>query len=99
MNVRTIAWLALALTAHAVVAAAQPAAPPDQESNETRFGAELRLQREHIAEDCGALKKVASCAATLVTGHPFHVSFGSIAPMNGFGAGPAVVTHFTPRNW
>jgi hypothetical protein len=27
------------------------------------------------------------------------MSIGSIAPQNGFGAGPAIVTHFTPKNW
>src|SRR5262249_54388637 len=48
---------------------------------------------------CSALKKLASCAQTLVTDHPFHISLGSIAPQNGFGAGPAIVTHITPKNW
>jgi hypothetical protein len=80
-------------------AGAQPPATPSPDPDESRFGAEMRLQREDLAESCGAVKKLPSCAAALVTGHPFHLSFGSLAPQNGFGAGPAVVTHFTPKNW
>jgi hypothetical protein len=99
MNIRAIALLALmlggdAIAVHAQTGTAQPADP-----NEGRFGAETRLEREHLGEDCGALNKITSCAMTLVTDHPFHVSLGSIAPQNGFAAGPAVVTHFTPKNW
>jgi hypothetical protein len=59
----------------------------------------MRLEREHVAEDCGSFKKFTSCPPTLVTDHPFHLSVGSIAPQNGFGGGPAAVTHFTPTNW
>jgi hypothetical protein len=65
-------------------------------AQESRFQAELRLEGEDIKDDCSAIKKVASCAATLVTDHPVHVTLGSIAPQNGFGFGPALVTHFTP---
>ena len=99
MNVRAIALLAMALGSYAVAASAQSSDPQPTDPNESRFGAEVRLAREHLAADCGSLRKVTSCAPTLVTGHPFHLSLGSIAPQNGFGAGPAVVTHFTPRNW
>jgi hypothetical protein len=99
MRVRAITLLALALGRQAVTASAQSAGTPPPDPKESRFGAEIRLEREHLAEGCGALKKFTSCAATLVMDHPFHVSLGSIAPQNGFGAGPAVVTHFTPKNW
>jgi hypothetical protein len=82
----------------ALTAAAQsPGAQADPQ--ESRLGAEIRLEREHLAEDCGAIKKLGSCAIGLVTEHPFHVSLGSIAPQNGFGGGPAIVTHFTPKNF
>ena len=39
---------------------------------------------------------LAMYATTLVTDHPFHVALGSIAPQNGMGFGPALVTHYTP---
>jgi hypothetical protein len=99
MNAQGIALLALALSGHAVIASAQTGGTQPTDPKESRFGAEMRLEREQLAEDCGSLKTFTSCAATLVTDHPFHVSLGSIAPQNGFGAGPAVVTHFTPKNW
>jgi hypothetical protein len=99
MNFRAIAVLALALSGHAVAASAQTAGAQKADPNESRMGAEMRLQRELLAEHCGSLKHVMSCAMSVVTGHPFHVSFGSIAPLNGFGGGPAIVTHFTPKNW
>ena len=91
---RTIVLIATMIAGVLPAAAQQPADP-----QETKFGAELRREREHLAEDCGSLKKFTSCAATLVMDHPFHLALGSIAPQNGFGAGPAFVTHFTPKNW
>lgn len=99
MTVRVMAAALLLFGLAPAVVTAQPAAAPVADPDESRFGAEMRLERERLAENCGALKKFPSCAAALVTGHPFHVSFGSLAPQNGFGAGPAVVTHFTPKNW
>ena len=99
MNVRIIACVVLTLGGVAVTANAQPGVTPPSDPQESHFGAEARLEREHLSAGCGAIEKFTSCATTLVTDHPFHVSFGSIAPQNGFGTGPAVVTHFTPRNW
>jgi hypothetical protein len=99
MNIRAIFFIALALCSHAIGAGAQTSGAQTTDPNESRLGAEMRLERELLAENCGSLKKLTSCATTVVTGHPFHVSFGSIAPLNGFGAGPAIVTHFTPKNW
>lgn len=66
-------------------------------AQEGRIQAEFRLEAEDVKEDCSAIGKLASCAATLVTDHPLHVSLGSIAPQNGLGFGPALVTHFTPN--
>jgi hypothetical protein len=94
----TLAFVALALGGGVMPVRAQTAAPP-ADPNESRFGAEMRLEREDLAKDCGSLKSITSCAATLATDHPFHVTLGSIAPQNGFGAGPAIVTHFTPAKW
>ena len=95
MKAAATVLVALALCGRPVGANAQPAVDPD----ESRFGAEARLEGEHLREGCFDIKKLTSCATTLVMGHPFHLSFGSIAPGNGFGFGPAVVTHFTPTNW
>jgi hypothetical protein len=98
MNVRVLAAAVFALGFVPALAGAQPS-PAPSDPDESHVGAEWRLERERLAENCGELKKVPSCAATLVTGHPLHVSFGSLAPQNGFGAGPAAVMHFTPKNW
>lgn len=46
------------------------------------------FQREF--SDLGScFKKPAGCAQTVVMGKPLHLAFGSIAPQNGFSAGPA----------
>jgi hypothetical protein len=99
MKGRTIALIALAFCGHAAAAIAQTGGTQTTDPNESRIGAEMRLQRELLAESCGSFKTLTSCATSIVTGHPLHVSFGSIAPLNGFGGGPAIVTHFTPKNW
>jgi len=99
MNVRATSFIALVFCSHAVAAIAQTSGGQTTDPNESRLGAEMRLQRELLAENCGSLKKLTSCATSIVTGHPLHVSFGSIAPLNGFAGGPAIVTHFTPKNW
>jgi hypothetical protein len=65
-------------------------------AQESRLGAEFRLEGEDLKASCGSFKSIASCATTLVTDHPFHLTFGSIAPQNGFGFGAALVTHYTP---
>lgn len=83
--------LATCLIAGLVLAGSAPAY-----GQESRFGAEVRLEGEDLKESCGSIKSLTSCATTLVTDHPFHIALGSIAPQNGFGFGPALVTHFTP---
>src|SRR5581483_1152471 len=55
---------------------------------------------EDLKGSCGSLKSIVSCGTTLVTDHPFHIALGSLAPQNGFGFGPALVTHYTPsESW
>jgi hypothetical protein len=76
MNVRVLAAAVFALGFVPALAGAQPS-PAPSDPDESHVGAEWRLERERLAENCGELKKVPSCAATLVTGHPFHVSFGA----------------------
>jgi hypothetical protein len=71
-------------------------------AQESKFHAELRVESEHVKEDCGqfTVKNIPGCAITLVTEHPLHITLGSIAPQNGFAAGGALVTHYTPsENW
>ena len=86
-------------TALVVMALLMPATLGAQDE-ESRFGAELRLEMEKLKESCDSLKGIAGCAVTLITGHPLHVAIGSIAPQNGFGVGPALVTHYTGGdNW
>ena len=84
-----------------MVASAQTSQPPaSQPADEGKFAAELRREMESLKEDCSAFKKFFGCAATLVTGHPIHIAVGSIAPQNGFGFGPALVTRYTKgENW
>jgi hypothetical protein len=62
------------------ILAALPAAAADSEL--TRLG-----------DSCGQFK-VLPCLTTLFTDHPFHIAVASLAPGNGFGAGPALTfTH------
>ena len=99
MHVRMTALLAIGLAGHSIAASAQTGASPPADPNESHFGAEMRLEREHLTESCRSFRKLVSCSTTLLTGHPLHPSLGSIAPQNGFAIGPAIVTHFTPKNW
>src|SRR5215471_6205723 len=76
--------------------------PVTAQAQESKLGAEFRIEGEHISQSCSefTLKSIGSCAITLATDHPFHVSFGSIAPQNGMAFGGALVTHKTPNeNW
>jgi hypothetical protein len=75
---------------------------------ESQLQAEFRLEGKHFAESCkpahastttpGAMThpSFVGCLEVFFTGHPLHIAVGSIAPQNGFGAGPAFVTHWTP---
>src|SRR5579863_6900789 len=60
--------------------------------NETRFGSDLRREREAL-KACGQISKIADCGQTLVLGQPLHIAVGSLAPGNGFGTGLALVGH------
>jgi hypothetical protein len=46
---------------------------------------------------CFSPFKPISCATTLFTDHPFHISASSLAPGNGFGAGGAFTFSFHPK--
>jgi hypothetical protein len=62
---------------------------------ESRIASDFRRLGEHLKEECGAFRIVA-CANELATGFPMHVTFGSLAPQNGFAFGLAFVEHWTP---
>lgn len=75
-------------------------------AQETPLGADFRKEGEAIKKDCSSFSfaSLGSCAEDLFTDHPLHIAVGSLAPQNGFGFGPAFVTHWTPNeswrlNW
>jgi hypothetical protein len=70
-----------------------------QAQDESAIGAEFRREREAVTHSCGhfSLGAIPSCAITLVTANPLHVSFGNIAPKNGMAFGMALVGHHTPN--
>jgi hypothetical protein len=91
----TIAWLLMAGSL-----SAQTAATTTQD--EGAFHAELRREGERLRDKCSdfSLKQIGSCAIAVATDHPLHLTFGTLAPQNGLGFGPALVMHYTPNeNW
>lgn len=66
-------------------------------AQESQLHAEFRREGESLKKSCGANFSLTGCAEVFFTGHPLHIAVGSIAPGNGFGAGPAFVTHYTPN--
>ncbi len=62
--------------------------------NESRLHSDLRREVEEF-HACGKfdMPSIAGCGETLVTGQPFHLAFGSIAPQNGTAFGLAFVEH------
>ena len=66
-------------------------------AQESQLGSDFRREGEALQKDCESFKSLGSCAYTLFTDHPMHIAAGSIAPQNGFGFGPAFVTHWTPN--
>jgi hypothetical protein len=68
-------------------------------AQESQLHAEFRREGESFKKSCAnfSLKSIPGCAQVFFTGHPLHIAVGSIAPGNGFGAGPAFVTHYTPN--
>jgi len=69
-------------------------------AQESAIAANFRNEGSDIHRDCVENKSIVGCVATFVTDHPLHISFGTIAPQNGIGAGPALVWHWTPStNW
>lgn len=82
-------------------AVAQPA-----HAQESQLRADFRGEADRLKSNCSGFnfKSLGSCAVVLFTDHPLHIAVGSIAPLNGFGAGAAFVVHWTPNerwrlNW
>lgn len=55
-------------------------------------------ERGQFTKNC-PFKHAVGCLEVLFTGQPLHVSVGSIAPQNGFGAGLAYVGHKDTEDW
>jgi hypothetical protein len=70
-------------------------------AQETKFEADMRREATDFKQDCGqgGFKAVFGCAKDLFSDWPFHIAVGSIAPQNGFGAGPAFVEHKNTEDW
>jgi hypothetical protein len=66
-------------------------------AQETQLGSDFRREGDALQQDCSNFQSLGSCAYTLFTDHPLHIAAGSIAPQDGFGFGPAFVTHWTPN--
>jgi hypothetical protein len=66
-------------------------------AQESALGANFRKEGERFHENCLNFKQV-GCGQLLFTDHPLHIAVGSLAPQNGFGAGLAFTTHYTPNN-
>ena len=65
-------------------------------AQESALGADFRKEGERFHENCLSFKLI-GCGQLLFTDHPLHIAVGSLAPGNGFGAGLALTTHYTPN--
>jgi hypothetical protein len=68
-------------------------------AQESQMHADFRGEGERFHQSCGefSFQNLPACAELLFTDHPLHIAVGSIAPQNGFGAGGALVGHWTPN--
>lgn len=68
-------------------------------AQQSQLGADFEKEREDFKQSCASFSfsSLASCGQDLFTDHPLHIAVGSLAPQNGFGAGPAFVAHWTPN--
>jgi len=68
---------------------------------ERPLAADFRGEGDRFKSSCAGFSfaELASCADLLFTDHPLHIAVGSLAPQNGFGAGAALVGHWTTANW
>ena len=68
-------------------------------AQESQLHADFRGEGVRFKQSCEqfSLASLAGCGELLFTDHPLHIAVGSIAPQNGFGAGAALVGHYTPN--
>jgi hypothetical protein len=68
-------------------------------AQESQMHADFRGEATRFKQSCEdfSVKALPGCAELLFTDHPLHIAVGSIAPQNGFGAGAALVGHWTPN--
>ncbi|MGO9241407.1 MAG: hypothetical protein ACLQBJ_11415 [Bryobacteraceae bacterium] len=69
------------------------------QAQQSQLGADFAHEAQEFSQACSGsfFKAVAGCAQDLFTDNPVHIGMGSLAPGNGFGAGPAFVAHHTPN--
>jgi hypothetical protein len=91
-------FLCACLVILACRAHAQTGAQTDPQEGGLR--AEFRREGDSFKANCGkfGLTSVISCGEVLFLGHPLHIAVGSVAPLNGFGFGPAFVKRWNPNN-
>ena len=70
-------------------------------AQESQLHADFRGEGVRFRENCGKFtpKLEMACAELIFTDHPLHLAVGSLAPQNGFGAGAALVAHWTPNEF
>ena len=70
-------------------------------AQESNLAADFRGEGERFKSSCSgfSFSMIAACGELLFTDHPLHIAVGSLAPGNGFGAGAALVGHWTTQNW
>ena len=68
-------------------------------AQESQFASDVRREKEAIKESCSSFapKALGGCAYTLFTSYPLRVTAGSLAPLNGMGAGIAMSERYTPN--
>ncbi len=65
---------------------------------DTRLDAAFGREGRDIQSNCIHFS-IGGCADLIFTEDPLHIAVGSMAPQNGFGAGPAFAYHWTPPTW
>jgi hypothetical protein len=65
--------------------------------NKGMLASEFDQEGQQLSTEC--FKQFFPCLQTVFTGHPLHITAGSLAPQNGIGFGPAFVYDKNSPNW